>query len=97
MKLTPPGEWRWPSGPPGARAGNGKLAAAEALLEDTVLLAEAHTDADLSSFHQDLAERRRPADPPRLSRGLMLGQDEMEIAGLGGHDDLAADGEGGHR
>lgn len=38
--------------------------AAEALLEDTVRLAEARTDADLSSFRQALAERRRPVDPP---------------------------------
>jgi hypothetical protein len=42
--------------------------AAEALLEDTVLLAEARTDADLSSFRQVLAERRRPLDPPRAGR-----------------------------
>jgi hypothetical protein len=38
--------------------------AAETLLEDTAALAEAHTDADLSSFRQALAERRRPLDPP---------------------------------
>jgi hypothetical protein len=42
--------------------------AAEALLEDTVLLAEGHTDADLSLFRQDLAERRRPVDPPRVGQ-----------------------------
>ena len=42
--------------------------AAEALLEDTVLLAEAHTGADLSSFRQALAERRQPIDPPRASQ-----------------------------
>jgi hypothetical protein len=34
------------------------------LLEDTALLPEAHTDADLSSFRQALAQRRRPLDPP---------------------------------
>ena len=38
--------------------------AAEALLEDTVALAEAHTGADLSEFRQALAQRRRPLDPP---------------------------------
>jgi hypothetical protein len=38
---------------------------AEALLEDTVLLAQARTNADLSSFHQALAGRRQPVDPPR--------------------------------
>jgi hypothetical protein len=42
--------------------------AAEALLGDTALLAEAHTDADLSSFRQALAERRRPLDPPRTGQ-----------------------------
>jgi len=42
--------------------------AAEALLEDTILLAEAHTGADLSSFRQTLAERRQPIDPPRASQ-----------------------------
>ena len=42
--------------------------AAEALLEDTVLLAEAHTGADLSSFRHALAQRRRPLDPPRAGR-----------------------------
>jgi hypothetical protein len=38
--------------------------AAETLLEDTVLLAEARTGADLSAFRQALAERRHPFDPP---------------------------------
>ena len=38
--------------------------AAEALLEDTVLLAEARAGTDLSSFRQALAERRQPIDPP---------------------------------
>jgi hypothetical protein len=38
--------------------------AAEAVLEDTAALAEAHTGADLSSFRQALAQRRRPLDPP---------------------------------
>ena len=42
--------------------------AAEVLLEDTVLLAEARTGADLSSFRQALAQRRRPIDPPRASQ-----------------------------
>jgi hypothetical protein len=42
--------------------------ATEALLEDTVLLAEAHTGADLSSFRHALAQRRRPLDPPRAGR-----------------------------
>jgi len=38
--------------------------AAEALLEDTTALAEAHTGADLSSFRRALAERRPPLEPP---------------------------------
>jgi len=42
--------------------------AAEALLEDTAALAEAHTGADLSSFRQALQERRQPLDPPRGGR-----------------------------
>ena len=42
--------------------------AAEALLEDTAALAEAHTGADLSSFRQALAERRPPLDPPTTGR-----------------------------
>jgi hypothetical protein len=37
---------------------------AETLLEDTVALAEARTDADLGAFRQALAERRQPLDPP---------------------------------
>src|SRR5204863_253077 len=42
--------------------------AAEALLEDTAALAEAQSDADLSSFRHALAERRRPLDPECLAR-----------------------------
>jgi hypothetical protein len=38
--------------------------AAQTLLEDTVLLAEARTEADLSAFRQALAQRRHPLDPP---------------------------------
>jgi hypothetical protein len=38
--------------------------AAQILLEDTVLLAEARTGADLSAFRRALAERRHPLDPP---------------------------------
>jgi hypothetical protein len=38
--------------------------AAQTLLEDTVLLAEAHTGADLSAFRRALAGRRQPLDPP---------------------------------
>jgi hypothetical protein len=38
--------------------------AAEALLGETAALAEAHTGADLSSFREALADRRRPLDPP---------------------------------
>ena len=40
------------------------LRAAETLLSDTLLLAEAHTDADISSFREALSERRRAIDPP---------------------------------
>jgi hypothetical protein len=48
-----------------ARPPSEAFQAAEALLEETVLLAEAHTDTDLSSFRHALAERRQPVDPPR--------------------------------
>jgi Domain of unknown function (DUF4037) len=43
--------------------------AAEDLLADTVALAAAHTEADLTDFRAELSERRRPLDPPgQLSR-----------------------------
>jgi hypothetical protein len=37
---------------------------AQALLEDTVLLAEERTGTDLSAFRQALGKRRQPLDPP---------------------------------
>jgi hypothetical protein len=40
------------------------LQVAEALLSETVLLAEARTPADLGSFREELSERRRALDPP---------------------------------
>jgi Domain of unknown function (DUF4037) len=40
------------------------LAEAEALLTETVLLAETRTNADISSFREGLSERRRAIDPP---------------------------------
>ena len=40
------------------------LPTAEQLLADTVQLAEARTDADLTAFRQELAEKRRALDPP---------------------------------
>jgi hypothetical protein len=40
------------------------LQAAEALLADIVLLAEAHTGADLGSFREELSGRRRAIGPP---------------------------------
>jgi len=40
------------------------LEEAEALLVETVLLAETHTDADIGSFRESLAEHRRAIDPP---------------------------------
>lgn len=40
------------------------FSAAETLLEDTVLLAEARTGADLTAFRQALTGRRQPLDPP---------------------------------
>jgi Domain of unknown function (DUF4037) len=46
----------------------GAFPAAETLLEDTVMLAEARTGADLSAFRQALAERRQPLDPPPSGR-----------------------------
>ena len=33
-------------------------------IADTVALAEARTDADLSSFREELTARRRAIDPP---------------------------------
>jgi hypothetical protein len=39
------------------------LQAAEALLTETVALAQAKTDADLSSFREELSVRRRAIDP----------------------------------
>jgi hypothetical protein len=38
--------------------------AAEQLLNDTVHLAETHSDADLTAFRADLTHRRQPLDPP---------------------------------
>jgi hypothetical protein len=40
------------------------LKEAEALLAETALLAQTHTDADISSFRAGLAARRRAIDPP---------------------------------
>jgi Domain of unknown function (DUF4037) len=41
------------------------LQLAEALLTETVLLAEARTDADVSAFREELSQRRRAINPPR--------------------------------
>ena len=41
------------------------LQAAEALLAETVTLAEAHSDADIGAFREALSERRQAVDPPR--------------------------------
>ncbi len=38
--------------------------AAESLLADTMALAAARTEADLTSFREALSEKRRPVDPP---------------------------------
>jgi hypothetical protein len=40
------------------------LREAETLLADTVQLVKARTDADISSFCEELSQRRRPIDPP---------------------------------
>ncbi len=40
------------------------MQAAEALLTETVALAQARTDADLSSFRDELSQRRRAVNPP---------------------------------
>jgi hypothetical protein len=40
------------------------IGAAELLLADTVQLAETHSDADLTAFRAELAERRPALDPP---------------------------------
>jgi hypothetical protein len=48
------------------------LEVAEALLTETVLLAEARTNADVSAFREELSQRRRAIDPPgpgRAGRG----------------------------
>ena len=44
------------------------LQVAEALLSETVLLAEARTHADLGPFRQELSEQRRALDPPPPDR-----------------------------
>jgi hypothetical protein len=44
------------------------LQVAETLLNETVLLAEARTHADLGAFRQELSEQRRPLDPPSSDR-----------------------------
>jgi len=40
------------------------LREAETLMADTVQLVQAHTDADISSFCEELSQRRRAVDPP---------------------------------
>jgi hypothetical protein len=40
------------------------IGAAEALLTETVALAQARSDADLSAFREELSQRRRALDPP---------------------------------
>ncbi len=40
------------------------LREAETLLTDTVQLVKARTDADISSFCEELSQRRRAVDPP---------------------------------
>ena len=40
------------------------LREAETLLTDTVQLVQAHTEADISSFCEELSQRRRAIDPP---------------------------------
>ncbi len=48
-----------------ATSGNAQaLREAETLLADTVQLVKARTDADISSFCEELSQRRRPVDPP---------------------------------
>lgn len=44
------------------------LQEAEALLAETVLLAEARTDASISPFREALSQRRRALDPPTTDR-----------------------------
>jgi hypothetical protein len=44
------------------------LQVAEALLTETVLLAEARTHADLGAFREELSEKRRVLDPPAPGR-----------------------------
>jgi hypothetical protein len=40
------------------------LREAETLITDTVQLVQARTDADISSFCEELSQRRLPVDPP---------------------------------
>ncbi|HJY95347.1 MAG TPA: hypothetical protein VJ371_10340, partial [Streptosporangiaceae bacterium] len=48
-----------------ATSGNAQaLREAETLLADTVQLVKARTDADISSFCQELSQRRHAVDPP---------------------------------
>lgn len=49
------------------------LQAAEALLTDIVALSEARTDADISSFREELAGRRLVIDPPADRDGITSG------------------------
>ncbi len=53
-----------------ATSGNAEaLREAEALLADTVRLVKARTDADISAFCEELAQRRRAVDPPAPATG----------------------------
>jgi hypothetical protein len=45
------------------------LREAETLLTDTVQLVQAHTGADISSFCEELSQRRRAIDPPSAEHG----------------------------
>ena len=52
-----------------ATSGNAQaLREAETLLADTVQLVKARTDADISSFCEELSQRRRAVDPPSAKR-----------------------------
>jgi hypothetical protein len=48
-----------------AKGGDARaLREAETLLAETIQLVEAHTDADISSFREELSQRRHAVDPP---------------------------------
>jgi hypothetical protein len=55
---------RWQQGSRRKGGDTQALREAETLLADTIQLVRARTDADISSFCEELSQRRRAVDPP---------------------------------